>query len=140
MRARVAATQENIDIYREKTRELNEAQLAQQDLLRAAKSAEENFLLYSRKQEEARISEALDRRRMVNVSIADAPTLPLLPSSPNWPLNLILGTLLAFFVSIGLTLAREYMDRSFRTPDEVEVFLNVPVLAFVPVSQISSGE
>ena len=140
LRGRVTATQQNIEIYRQKTLQLNEAQLVQQDLLRAAKAAEDNFLLYSRKQEEARISDALDRRRMVNVSIADAATLPIAPSSPNWPLNIFLGTLLALFVSVSLTLTKEYLDRSFRTPDEVEMFLNIPVLAFVPVTQISSGE
>jgi len=49
---------------------------------RSAKLAEDNCLLYSRKQEEAQIQDALDQRRIVNVSIAEQPTVPALPSSP----------------------------------------------------------
>src|SRR5205085_270090 len=67
LQARVAATAQIVDRYRAQARQLNEAGIRQQDLLRSAKTAEENFLLYSRKQEEARISDALDRNRILNV-------------------------------------------------------------------------
>jgi uncharacterized protein involved in exopolysaccharide biosynthesis len=132
LKARVAETSQIVDAYRKQARTLNETGIAQQDLIRAAKAAEENFLFNSRKQEEARISNALDRKRIVNVSIAEPPAAPLFPSSPNWPLNLALCLLLATFGSIAIGLSVDYLDRSFRTPDEVEVFLRVPVLAFLP--------
>jgi uncharacterized protein involved in exopolysaccharide biosynthesis len=119
--------------YRQHAKQLNEAALVEQDLVRAAKTSEENFLLYTRKQEETRISEELDRQRIINVSVAELPLTPLFPSSPNWPLNLLLGFLLACFVSGGVVFAAEYMDRSFRTPEEVEAFLNIPVLVSLAV-------
>ena len=31
-----------------------------------------------------------------------------------------------------MALITDYVDRSFRTPDEVEIYLNVPVLAALP--------
>jgi hypothetical protein len=46
---------------------LNQTEILQQDLIRSAKLAEQ-FSLYSRKQE-AQIQDALDQRRIVNVSI-----------------------------------------------------------------------
>jgi len=39
---------------------------------------------------------------------------------------------LACFVSVGLGFGLDYLDRSFRSPREVEVFLGVPVLASLP--------
>jgi uncharacterized protein involved in exopolysaccharide biosynthesis len=132
LHARMAATGRSVEIYRAEARDLGKAELDQQDLLRVAKTAEENFLLYSRKQEEARISDELDKRKFLNVSVAEEATPPVFPSSPNWPLNLFLGGLLACFASIGLALTADYVDRSFRTPAEVELVLDVPVLAYLP--------
>jgi uncharacterized protein involved in exopolysaccharide biosynthesis len=133
LKGRLYATVQTIGTYRQQARELNDAAIRQQDLIRQAKAAEENFLLYSRKQEETRISEALDRKRIINVSVAEPPSVPFLPSTPNWPLSLLLGFLLAGCVSGGIAFAAEYTDRSFRTADEVELFLNTPVLASLAI-------
>jgi len=101
-------------------------------LLRAAKAAEENYLLYLRKKEEARISEALDQKRIVNVALAEAATVPSLPSSPRWSWTLLLGGVLASLVSVGLAFVSDYLEPSFRTPDELQDLLNLPVLAAMP--------
>jgi uncharacterized protein involved in exopolysaccharide biosynthesis len=133
LKGRLYATAQTIESYRKQARDLNDAAIRQQDLIRQAKAAEENFLLYSRKQEETRISEALDQKRIINVAVAEPPSVPFLPSTPNWPLSLLLGFLLAGCVSGGIAFAAEYTDRSFRTADEVELFLNTPVLASLAI-------
>jgi uncharacterized protein involved in exopolysaccharide biosynthesis len=132
LQARVGATNEFVGAYKNQARQLNQTEIVQQDLVRDAKTAEDNYLLYSRKQEEARISEALDKQRIVNVAVAEEPTPPALPASPNWMLNLALGGLLALFTSIAIAMTTDHLDRSFRTPDDVEVALNIPVLAYLP--------
>jgi uncharacterized protein involved in exopolysaccharide biosynthesis len=132
LQTKVAATTQIVDSYRDQARKLNEAEIAQQDLVRKTKAAEENFLLYSRKQEEARISNALDRRRIVNVSVAQPPSASPSPVGPSRALNLGLGFLFAILLSITLALTVNHIDPSFRTRDEVETFLNVPVLAALP--------
>jgi uncharacterized protein involved in exopolysaccharide biosynthesis len=129
LEGKLAVTLQTVNSYQQQAQQLNNTEIAQQDLVRTVKEAEDNFVLYSRKQEEARISQALDQKRIINVSIAEEPTVPVLPASPDWVLNLMLGALLAALAGIGLALARDHMDSSFRTPDEVEVFLSVPVLA-----------
>lgn len=135
LRAEEDASARIVDEYRSQAQQLNQTEIIQQDLLRSAKQAEDNFLLYSRKQEEARIQDALDQRRIVNVSIAEEPTVPALPSSPHRALSLALGSLLACFVSLGLGYTADYLDSTFRTPQEVEVFLNTHVLASIPRSR-----
>jgi uncharacterized protein involved in exopolysaccharide biosynthesis len=112
-------------------RELDEQGIEQQDLIRTAKAAEENYLLYLRKREEARISDAFDQQSILNVAIAEKPTVPSLPSESPLMFALI-GTFLALTVSAGVVFAVEYFDPSFRSPSEVEAVLQLPVLAAVP--------
>ena len=132
LKARSAEIAKVVDAYRESARQIGRKEMEHVDLVRSAKTAEENYLLYLRKQEEARISDELDRKRIVNVAIAEAATVPAFPSSPRWDLNLILGFALALLASLGLAFVADYMDPSFRTPDEVEGYLGLPVLAATP--------
>jgi uncharacterized protein involved in exopolysaccharide biosynthesis len=131
LQARSAAQQTIVAKYEEEARDLEKKGLVEQDLLRTVKTNEENYLLYQRKREQARMTEALDRTRIVNVAIAEQPVVPSLPS--NSPMVVVLmGVLLSGVVTLGAVLVREYMDRSFRTPAEVSAELNIPVLAAVP--------
>jgi uncharacterized protein involved in exopolysaccharide biosynthesis len=117
--------------YRESLVKMDQKALAQGDLLREAKADEDNFLLYMHKREEARISDAMDQRRLVNVALVDEPAVPAMPTTSPW-LFALLGTLLAAAVSIILAFMAEYFDPSFRTPDQVTEFLDVPVFASIP--------
>jgi uncharacterized protein involved in exopolysaccharide biosynthesis len=104
------------------------------ELSRQAKSAENNYALYLNKQEEARISDALDRKRIVNAAVAESPTISPFSSGPSRSLCLILVLVFAATVSIGLAIAADYLDPSFRTSEEVEGCLGIPVLASIPKS------
>jgi uncharacterized protein involved in exopolysaccharide biosynthesis len=133
LQARAAAQQAITEKYETQTRDLEQKGLVEEDLLRTVKTNEENYLLYQRKREQARMTEALDRTRIVNVAIAEQPVVPSLPSnSPG--LVMLLGTLLAATVTLGAVFIQEYLDPSFRTPAEVSAELNIPVLAAVPQS------
>jgi uncharacterized protein involved in exopolysaccharide biosynthesis len=138
LQARAKATQNTIVDYRAASQRLNQQDLEQQGLARAAKSAEENYLLYERKREEARITGALDENRIVNVALAESPTVPVLPSKSPF-LFAVTGLVLATIVSFGLAFGSEYFDRSFRTPDEVHAYLQVPVLAAIPQAVGAGG-
>jgi uncharacterized protein involved in exopolysaccharide biosynthesis len=118
--------------YRSRAETLGRKEIAQHDLIRSTTTAEENYLLYVRKTEEARISDALDRKRILNVSIAEAATVPALPSGLGWGLALLLGGVLAGFSSVGFAFMADYMDPSFRTPQELEEYLGIVVLASTP--------
>jgi uncharacterized protein involved in exopolysaccharide biosynthesis len=100
-------------------------------MLRAAKANEENYLLYLRKQEEARISDALDRQRISNVVVAEAASVPFRPQRHRL-VFLIVGALFACLTSVLLAFAVDHWDPSFRTPQEVQDFLGSPVLAAFP--------
>jgi uncharacterized protein involved in exopolysaccharide biosynthesis len=129
--AKASETETIIRQTMDSTRKLDAESIQQQDLLRTAKAAEENYLLYSRKREEARITEALDQKKILNVAIAQKPSVPSYPAQSPLMLGLF-GTMLAFAVTAGMIFTLEYMDPSFRTPGEVQAVLNLPLLAAVP--------
>jgi uncharacterized protein involved in exopolysaccharide biosynthesis len=131
LQARAKATELTARSYQQHARSLEQQEVVQDDLTRTVKAAEENYMLYLRKEEEARVSDALDRRRILNVAIAEAATVPLLPSNHLSSMVLV-GLLLAILTSVGLALGLDWLDPTFRTPDELRSFLNIPVLATMP--------
>ena len=114
--------------------DLGQKGIEHEDLIRNAKTEEGNFLLYLNKREEARISDALDNKRILNVAIAEAPTIPALPVHSPWYFVLI-GTLLAAVVSMAAAFASDYLDPTLRTADETKKVLEMPVLAAMPRMQ-----
>jgi uncharacterized protein involved in exopolysaccharide biosynthesis len=132
LRARAAATAHSLLAYRDRAERLERLSVSQQVLVRAAAQAEESYIIYSRKREEARISNALDAQRILNVAIAEEATVPFEPSGPSRLLLLLFGACLAGTASVALAGAANYLDPSFRTPDEVQSLLGAPVLAAFP--------
>ena len=102
------------------------------DLQRQKKEAAENYQLYAKKREEARIADELDRQKITNVSIAEAPTVPRIPSSPNRPLNLLLGVFVATFLSLGTVFSAEMLGSTVHTARQLEALTGATVLATVP--------
>jgi uncharacterized protein involved in exopolysaccharide biosynthesis len=138
LQARAEVTSLTVRSYRENARSLEQNEVVQDDLIRTVKATEENYLLYLRKEEEARISDALDRRRIINVAVAEAATVPSLPSNHR-SLTVLVGLLLATLTSVALAFGSEQLDPTFRTPDEVSSFLNTPVLATMPQNGKNGG-
>ncbi len=104
------------------------------DLQREKKEAEDNYQLYAKKREEARIADELDRQKITKVSIAEAATVPQIPSSPNRPLNLVLGVFLAAFLSLSSVFSAEMLSDAVHTPRQLEVLTGAKVLATVPAN------
>lgn len=77
-------------------------------------------------------SDILKNNAASNISIADTADIPLRPSRPRTLLNLVLG--LFFGVAGGCTLAFffEYMDQTLRTREDVQSYLDIPVLTVIP--------
>ena len=65
------------------------------------------------------------------MAITEAPTIPALPTNRR-SLTAVVALLLATLTSLGLAFGSEYLNTTFRTPDEVVSFLNIPVLAPMP--------
>jgi uncharacterized protein involved in exopolysaccharide biosynthesis len=131
LQAEASAIRKNINSYHEEAASYNKKGMTQDDLLREVKAAESNYLLYLGKREQARIQDMLDSRRVLNVVLDEAPTWPAIPTFSAF-LLITLSFMLAGFLSLGVALIADYLDPSFRTPDEVREFLDIPVFASIP--------
>jgi uncharacterized protein involved in exopolysaccharide biosynthesis len=100
-------------------------------LVSTEKAAEDSYLLYVKKQEEARMDDALDERGIVNVAIAERPVAPALPVWSVWGV-LAVGFAAAGAAGTGAAFAADYVDPAFRNPDDVLAYLHSPVLASLP--------
>ncbi len=134
LRARQSDASTQVASLRASAQQLQSDSVDQQDLLRTAKAEEDNYLLYLHKREEARIGDALDERRILNVAIVEPPVAPALPEHPI-VLYSLLAVGLATALSIGIAFTAEYFDPTIRTPAEACGLLEVPVLAWLPAPQ-----
>jgi uncharacterized protein involved in exopolysaccharide biosynthesis len=131
--AEAASTRTTVRRYRAAAEKLDKTSQTEADLTRAVKTAENNYLLYLQKREDARISDALDEQRIVNVSIAEPPAVPALPSEHlGW--ILVGGLFTAGIAGVGSAYGIDTLDSSFRTPDELTRYLDLKVLAAIPSS------
>ena len=131
LEAREATTSTHLAEYRTLAGQLGEDAITQDDLTSSEKAAEDNYLLYVKKREEARIASALDQTRILNVVITEPPSVPALPSRSPWVFAMV-GCLLACVLTAGLAVTLDYADQSLRTPSEVSSELKIPLLAAVP--------
>ncbi len=127
-RAKIAAVQAQL-------RQLPQEETEYQRLSREVRINEELYTFLAKKYKEAQISEA-EREQ---TAFMDSPALvPKVPVRPNKRLNLLVGTALGLLLGVMVVLLVENLDTSIGTIEDVEHYLELPVLAVVP--HISVGE
>jgi len=134
LEARTVALRRTIAEYTARATRLEALGLQQDQLLRAVKTAEENQSLYRRKQEEARVSDALDRTRIANVAVAESPVVPQRPASSRRAIYLIIGVAFSLVLAMASAYLLDALAPVFYSGDEVTRLLDIPVLATMPSS------
>ena len=67
-----------------------------------------------------------------NVRVIEAVQLPEDPVAPNKKMNIAIAFLLGLMVSVGLVFLLEYIDNTFKSKENLERELNIPVLGLIP--------
>lgn len=115
----------------------NEKQLAaipakQHGLVKAMRDvnvAQEIYIMLAKRHEEARISEVMEP---TDVQIVDAAIMPEKPVKPRKMLNTLVGAVLGLFLGTGLAFTLEHMNKTIRTADDVQQYLDLPILGNIP--------
>ena len=97
-------------------------------LLREVNVAEQNFLLYSKKREEARIAQEMDRQKIANVVMVDPPHVPTMPKSKlgsGVPAAFLLGSMLAVALCFAVGHRRNVVHTPWE-PRPLPVYLYLP--------------
>ncbi len=67
-----------------------------------------------------------------SIEVHEEPQISKSPVSPNVTLNLVLGAVVGLIFGVGIAFFLEYLDTSVKSLEDVERYLQVPVLAVIP--------
>lgn len=68
-----------------------------------------------------------------NISVVDKAEVPFLPRSPNLLINLGLAFIAGLALGVMTALLLDFLDDSFKTPEDVEQNIGLPVIGIVPL-------
>ncbi|MGU8840318.1 YveK family protein [Clostridium perfringens] len=78
------------------------------------------------------ISESKELIPNGNVQVIQKPQLPEKPVSPNKKLNILIAFVLGLMVGVGVVLLLEYLDNTFKSREELEKTLELPIIGTIP--------
>jgi len=104
-----------------------------QDILK--RNVEMNEKLYNTILSRIKESNVTGKIDMSNIRIVEMATLPRNPVGPNKLRNIFLAVMIGFIFSITGILLWDYFDKSIYTGEDVEKYLELPVLAVIPYAE-----
>jgi polysaccharide chain length determinant protein (PEP-CTERM system associated) len=82
---------------------------------------------------ESELSENMEKKQKgERFEILDPANLPLKPVRPNRPMIILMGFLIGLGGGFGLAFVWENLDTSFKRSDEINAYVNVPLLVTIP--------
>lgn len=67
-----------------------------------------------------------------NVSVIEEVVVPENPVSPNKKMNIAIAFILGLMVSVGICFLLEFMDNTFKSKEQLEREIDIPVLGTIP--------
>jgi uncharacterized protein involved in exopolysaccharide biosynthesis len=103
-------------------------------LSRDQENSRARFRELKEKQMEAEVAEQLEHdRKAERFTLIDPPQVPERPASPNRTLIILAGFVLAVAGGAGAGLARESLDSTIKSPEDLNRYLGAPVLSVIPM-------
>ena len=108
---------------------LNKKEMQYAILEREVGTNKELYNLLLTKFKETNIIEDMN---ITNMRLVEPAVTPEIPIKPKKMLNLILGIMVGLMAGVGLSFFFQYLDRTIKTPEEVDQYLDLPILAAIP--------
>ncbi len=74
-----------------------------------------------------------------NIRIIDKAEIPIKPVRPKIKLNILLSVVLGLLFGGGLSFFFEYLDNTVKTTDDIERYINLPLLGLIPAIKSKNG-
>ncbi|HNQ89654.1 MAG TPA: polysaccharide biosynthesis tyrosine autokinase [Verrucomicrobiota bacterium] len=136
LRAEVAlakAAEENLNAnvkeWEQRQMDWNAAKTQYDVLMRKAETSKALFNTVLTKMKEI---ELVQKDKPNNIRVIDPAAPPTIPVKPRIALTLILGAVGGLAIAIGLAFFVNYLDDSIKSQDDVETYLHLPFLGYVP--------
>ena len=97
------------------------------------RDVDSNRRLYETMLQRVKEASLVAAMRDSNVMVVDRARPPLLPYSPNVPMNSAIGLFSGMLLGFGFVLLRERIDRRISDPGDAQVYLDLPELGVMPL-------
>ena len=135
--AREEALQGAISSYESEAIDTNRKEVQYSILDREVQTNKELYKTLLTKVKEANVTDEVTK---TNLRLVEPASAPLKPVRPKKALNLILSIVLGLFTGVGLAFFLEYLDQTVHNKEEVDRYLQLPVLAEVPIQKNNRGK
>jgi succinoglycan biosynthesis transport protein ExoP len=126
--ARTAALQRIVD----RLTRIENKQFQYSRLLKKYATEQEAQQTLTRNLNKLSVARLLDQKKDINIRILDPAQLPKVPVKPKRTLYTLLGAIFGLMLGLGLAFWLDFMDHTFKTVEEVEFYLDLPVLGVTP--------
>ncbi len=132
LNARQKALESQVASYGADLQRLDQITAQHDDLVRSIRQDEQNYELYSKRREEARIDKTLDGNKIANIVLVSGPAI-----NPEPLAQQILAVASVYLIGsvliIGIGVLSGLWSPRFHAPWEVEAAASAPVLATIPL-------
>lgn len=116
---------EKVNVNLVKDTEIIKLEVVDTDPILAAEIANETAQVF--------MENVKDIMMVENVQVIDRAQVPDMPIKPRPQLNMAIAGVLGLMIGIFLVFLLEYLDNTIKTPDDVERYLELPVIGTIPM-------
>ena len=136
IRSRVESLTSDIAKLRKQLAEVQPLFLKYNELQEKVDQARNNFEVFSQKRDQSNIEDAMDEHKLVDIAIAETPTLNSTQVVPKPLLYSVLGVLSALFLAASAVYFAESFRSTIATSRELSLASRYPVVAAIPLESL----
>jgi|SRR5208337_5643746 len=129
--AKIKEHNNNIESLDTRIRQVAEERSAYEHLKQEYVLAKDAYTSAHNQEEQARLASALNQEKE-SLTVVDQPTVPSKSYKPNKPFLIIMGFFSGLLLGIASALMLDHFDHTLKRPQDVEKFLDLPVIGTIP--------